>query len=286
VKIHLPKPGKLLTHLWGRLSGRYYFEDFVRVYPDGVRFNRHGVRKPTSPHDLKNFLNHAKFYAFAAQFVRGAAVADIGCGSGYGCAILKNAGAARISGADASEKAIAFAQEHYGTLAEFSVQGITNLKLYAEGMFDVAISSEVLEHVKEYRKEDEAVREVKRVTRPGGVILFGTPNLELSVDHGFSFEEIDSLMRRHFTQYCLFENALLPFGPSRVLWEQRLAAGRTGVIVTQAINLAETVLPDGATPELKGGIAAGIYRLGSLEIDTRLLHNTHSWAVVAMKTPV
>lgn len=239
--------------------------------------------KRASPNDVNNFINHSKFYAFAAQFAHGATVADIGCGSGYGCALLKNAGAVRVCGADVSKKAVRFANKRYGALAEFSVQGITNLNLYPDDLFDLVVASEVLEHIKEYGKEDEAVEEVKRITRPGGVILFGTPNSELLGDHGFSFEEIDTLIRHHFTQYCVFENALIPLGYSRHLWKRRLAEGRTGVIVTETINLRETVLPDGMTPELKKGIPAGIYRLGSIDIDTRLLHNTHSWTIVAIK---
>ena len=275
-----------LTHLWGSLSGKYYFEDFVRVYPDGNRFNRLGRSKPPAPKDLNNFLNHQKFYRFAAQFAHGATVADIGCGSGYGCALLKDAGASRVCGADASKRAVRFAREHYRASAEFSVQAITDLSLYPDDRFDLVVCSEVLEHIKEYHKQDAAVEELRRITRPGGVIILGTPNSELLGDHGFSFEEIDGLMRRHFTHYCVFENALVPFGCSRQLWERRLAEGRTGVIVTEAIKLNETVLPKRVTPELKRGIPAGRYRVGSVEVDTTLLHNTHSWAMVAIKAAV
>lgn len=272
-----------LTHLYGSISRKYYCEDFVRVYPDGIRINRLGSRNPAKPDDIKNFLNHQKFYAFAAQFARRAVVADIGCGSGYGCAILNSAGAKRVCGADASRRAVLFAREHYGNLAEFSVQGITDMHSYRDGQFDLTVCSEVLEHVKEYGKEDRAVEEIKRITRPGGTIVIGTPNSELLGDHGFSFEEMEALMKEHFTQYCIFENALLPFGSSRELWERRLSAGRTGVVVTQAIKLEETVLPHGETPQLKRGRPAGIHRVGSLEVNTALLHNTHSWAIVAVK---
>jgi 2-polyprenyl-3-methyl-5-hydroxy-6-metoxy-1,4-benzoquinol methylase len=279
----LMKSYNVITHLWGWISRKYYFEDFVRVYPDGIRFNRLGLRRSSSSDHLKNFMNHEKFYIFAAQFVRDLTVADIGCGSGYGCAILKKAGAAQVFGADVSKNAIHFAEKHYGESAEFSVQSITKLSLYPDESCDLVISSEVLEHIKEYGKEDEAVKEVIRITRPGGVIIFGTPNGELAPEHGFSFDEIKGLMGKHFKHYCLFENALVPFGPSRQIWEHRLKAGRIGVIVTEAINLTETVLPDGVTPELKVGMPAGIHRVGTLNVDTNLLHNTHSWVVVAIR---
>ncbi len=286
MKAVIRKAWEAATHLWGRLCGKYYFEDFVRVYPDGLMFDRLGRKRKPFPNAIRNYLNHQKFYQFAAQFVRDTNVADIGCGSGYGCRILKESGAAAVWGADVSNKALAFARERFRNFAEFSVQSITNLKEYPNEYFDVVISSEVLEHIKEYGKEDLAVSEVKRVTRPGGIVIFGTPNNELLEDHGFSFEAIDALMKRNFRQYCIFENALVPSGPSRSRWDQRLAQGRTGIIVTQAINLDETVLPDGVVPEVKRGQEAGAFWLGNLAIDTRLLHNTHSWLVVAIRDEV
>jgi SAM-dependent methyltransferase len=285
MRTHFAKARNALAHLWGRVSGKYYVEDFVRVYPDGLCFTHRGpLPVPASREQINNFLNHRKFYAFAAQFARDVPVADIGCGSGYGSALLKDTGgAARVCGADVSRHAVRFAREHYGTLAEFSVQGITRLARYADGQFGLVVSSEVLEHIKEYHKEAEALEEIKRIARPGGVIVIGTPNCELLGDHGFSFDEIDGLLRRHFTHYRIFENALVPPGASRQLWQRRLAEGRTGVIVTQEINLEETVLAEGVTPELKKGIPAGFYSVGPVKVDTRRLHNTHSWAIVAIK---
>ncbi len=275
-----------LGHLYGIISRKYYCEDFVRVYPNGIRINRLGRQIPATPFDTRNFLNHKKFYAFAAQFAKGATAADIGCGSGYGCALLKNAGATCVCGTDASMHAVRFAKGHYGNMAEFSVQGITDMNLFHNGQFDLTICSEVLEHIKEYGKQDLAVEEIKRITRPSRIVIIGTPNSELLGDHGFYFEEIDALMKKHFNQYCIFENALVPFGSSRKLWEKRLSEGRTGVIVTQAINLAESGLPNGATPELKKGTPAGLYRVGWVEVDTTLLHNTHSWVIIALKQSI
>ena len=275
-----------MAHFYGRMSRKFYCEDFVRVYPNGTRINRFGWRKTATPTHAKNFLNHHKFYAFAAQFAHGNRVVDIGCGSGYGCALLKNAGATCVYGTDASRHAVRFAKNHYGDMVEFSVQSITDMKLYADDQFDLAVCSEVLEHIKEYEKEDLAIAEIKRITRPRGIIIIGTPNSELLGDHGFSFDEMDVLMKKNFSKYSIFENALVPYGSSRLLWERRLFEGRTGVVVTEAINLDETVLPDGVIPQLKSGRSAGIYCFGGVEVDTSLLHNTHSWAIVAINEPI
>ena len=53
-------------------------------------------------------------------------------------------------------------------------------------------------------------------------------------------------------------------------------------MVTEEINLAETVLPEGSVPELKQGLAPGRLAFPPYDIDTRLLHNTHSWILVAL----
>jgi 2-polyprenyl-3-methyl-5-hydroxy-6-metoxy-1,4-benzoquinol methylase len=272
-----------VTHLYGRLTRQYYFEDFVRVYPNGIVYNRLGDAHAPSQNDINNFLNHQKFYFFASQFVSKATVADVGCGSGYGCEILKNKGASVIEGSDISPKAIAFAQKHYGHLARFTVQGITDLRQYPNARFDVTISSEVLEHIKEYHKEKQAINELKRITKPRGVIILGTPNSELLGGHGFYFEEMKELLQSNFSKFCLFENALMPpEGEDLKKWQERQDRGLHGVIVTQNINLSETVLFPSVVPQLKQGLAPGFFSLDGLEIDTSLLHNTHSWIVVAI----
>jgi len=272
------------THLIGRVTRRYYFEDYIRVYPDQVAFNRFGKSRRITRTDRNNYLNHRKYYRFVAQFVRGKTVTDVGCGSGYGCEMLVESGAARVVGCDISRHALEFARRRYGKLAEFIEQGITDLHQFPDASFDVTISSEVLEHIKEYQLEDQAVKELKRVTKAGGIVIVGTPNSELLGDHGFSYDEMHKLFATHFEQFVIFENALVPWGGQKQDWVRRLADGRTGVIVSENINLDETDLPESAKTELKHGLTPGRYRFQHLDIDTTLLHNTHSWIVIAIKS--
>lgn len=272
-----------LTHLIGRLTGRYYFEDYLRVYPDRTAYNRFGKQKAYSRNDYNNFLNHCKFYQFCGQFVKDQSVADVGCGSGYGCELLANSGAGKVCGCDVSKHALDYAKQHFGDRTDFTNQTITDLKLYADNCFDIVISSEVLEHIKEYGLDAKAVAELRRITRPGGLVIVGTPNSELLGDHGFSFHEINRLFDNGFESVCIFENALVPFGAKQAAWEARLRAGETGVIISQQIKLSETVLPEGVVPTLKEGTPAGVYEFDGIDINTRILHNTHSWIVVAKK---
>lgn len=306
---HVHQAYSWLTHVAGRITGRYYFEDYKRVYPGRLAYNRLGRRREARPNDVRNYLNHRKFYEFVAQFVRNKVVADVGCGSGYGCEILKQRGAREVHGCDVSGSAVGFARRHFGASAVFTRQGITGLHGYADSSFDVVVSSEVLEHVKEYGMERKALQELKRITRPAGLLVIATPNSELLGVHGFSFDEIGSLLASEFDHYCLFENALLPFGLAKSAWLRRLAEGQTGVIVSQRIDLAESVLPDGEVPELKSGLEPGRWPfqtltarterqrvsldpvegsspgadVGDVAIDTTLLHNTHSWIAVVRR---
>ena len=269
-------------HLWGRLTKKYYAEDYIRVYPDSTLFDHRGRPLEAGEDAIKNYLNHVKFYKFAAQFVKSKTVADIGCGSGYGCELLKNSGAADVYGADISKHAIQFADSKFGRYAKFSVQSITDLKEYSDGFFDVTLSSEVLEHIKEYGVEQKAIAELKRITKNSGLVIIATPNNEMLDDHGFSYDELYQLFNKNFSKFCIFENAFIPSGAAKTLWERRLQEKRVGVIISEQINLSETFLPGGVVPEVKKGIEAGTYIFDTYEIDTRLLHNTYSWVVLAV----
>jgi 2-polyprenyl-3-methyl-5-hydroxy-6-metoxy-1,4-benzoquinol methylase len=283
MKKYVKKMYESITHYIGRVSKKYYFEDHVRVYPDGLHYDRFGRKIVPTENDLKNYLNHRKFYEFSAQFVKGKKVADIGCGSGYGCEILKKRGAAYVSGADISEESIRFASSRYGDLADFSMQGITDLKEYQDRSFDIAVCSEVLEHIKEYGLENRAIVELKRIVRPGGLLIIGTPNVEMIEGHGFSYEEMDNLLRNNFVRYYMFENALVPSGSGKISWERRLASGMVGIIITEKLNFHEIVTAEGEDPQAKSGLEPGKMVFADFEIDTTLLHNTHSWVVLAIR---
>ena len=127
-----------------------------------------------------------------------------------------------------------------------------------------------------------AIVEMKRITRHGGLVVIGTPNSELLGNHGFSFDEIDALMSRHFTAYRIFENALVPQGAAREHWNARVATGRVGIIVGERINPMETAQSSPGMLEVKSGLVPGVYQFANIAVNTALLHNTHSWVVLAI----
>lgn len=284
MKIIINKAFEIFAHLYGRISKQYYYEDYIRVYPNGLAFNRFGKTKTSSKQDLNNYLNHRKFYQFVAQFVNNKKVVDVGCGSGYGSKILKESGSISFNGFDISESSIRYAKSHYSNYGAFGISSITDMNQVANNSYDITICSEVLEHIKEYNMEQKAIDELKRITKDKGLIIIGTPNSELLKNHGFSFDEINELCSRNFTQYCIFENAFVPFGKNKNVWNERMEKNNTGVIISELININESCFPDGYNPELKHGLEAGTFDFENYRIDTKLLHNTHSWIIVIINS--
>jgi 2-polyprenyl-3-methyl-5-hydroxy-6-metoxy-1,4-benzoquinol methylase len=273
-----------LRRVLAKISGRNYVEDFVRVYPNELMYNEKGESVSYTSEHHSNFLNHCKFYEFASQYLdKGKSVVlDAGCGSGYGTKILKEGGAAEVHAFDLSSHAIEFAHRNFSEFANFRTCGITDLGVYEGKEFDLVTCSEVLEHIKEYGRERDALIQLRNIMKLGGILVLGTPNDEMLPDHGFSYREIDSLFGSVFDNYLIIENALLPPLQRLHLWNKRLSTGDTGICVDQEINFEETVFDKAiSSNECKDGIESGEVEVNGFKVNTTMLHNTHSWIVLA-----
>lgn len=126
--------------------------------------------------DIPQHRDHIDRYRFAAQYVSGCRVVDIACGSGYGSHLLVTDGsAAHVTGVDASDEAIRFADAHARSSGRttFRVGTATEIPL-DNGSVDTAVSLETIEHL----TSDDAVRfvtELRRVLVPGGRLVMSTP---------------------------------------------------------------------------------------------------------------
>jgi len=119
------------------------------------------------------YLEHIHLYQFTEQFVSGKTVLDIGCGTGYGSAKLLDLDAKRVEAIDRDKEAVAYAERRYKrNKLTFRVADALAIPFKKE-MFDVVISFEVIEHIKD---PHIFIQEAMRVLKKGGVFICSTPN--------------------------------------------------------------------------------------------------------------
>jgi len=123
---------------------------------------------------LIQFL-HRHTYELALSSIEPGHVLDLGCGTGYGSAILAQA-ADSVVGVDVSEDAIREARAHH-TSANLSFQTVGDIERqplpFEDGSFDAITSFHVIEHLSD---TGLYLREAKRVLKPGGRFIAVTPN--------------------------------------------------------------------------------------------------------------
>ena len=120
--------------------------------------------------DLLN--EHLSRYYFAQPLVKDRLALDLGCGTGYGAAILAES-ARHVLGLDISKESVAFARGKYlAPNVEFFVSDCNRLAVRS-GSIDTVVCMEVIEHLPD---QETLMEEVGRVLRPAGTLVISTPN--------------------------------------------------------------------------------------------------------------
>ena len=101
----------------------------------------------------------------------GARVLELGCGTGEFTRRVV-AGGARVVALDLSGDLLAKARAKIGAAARF-VRANAHVLPFADASFDVVYGCSILHHL----DVDLALREVRRILRPGGRLVFSEPNL-------------------------------------------------------------------------------------------------------------
>ena len=160
--------------------------------------------------DLWN--EHFARYAFAARLSRKKRVLDAGCGTGYGTAELARSSALAV-GLDISAGAIDYARQHYARANVRFLRASCEALPLAAASFDLVVSFEVIEHLKEWRA---FLLEIRRLLASGGQCVISTPNQEYYADsrgrtgpnpyhqHEFTFEQFGEELRAIFPHVSLF----------------------------------------------------------------------------------
>ena len=129
-----------------------------------------GVVSPETPDDL--FLAHLALYRFAARYVSGRRVLDLGCGTGYGSAHLSAAGAASVVGLDADARLLAYARRRFAGPSVRFVTGNAEEAHGDLGLFDAIVAANLLAHLE---RPALAVEEAARHLHPEGAFVASVP---------------------------------------------------------------------------------------------------------------
>jgi SAM-dependent methyltransferase len=155
--------------------------DAERYWRD--RLVQHGTSLKGPGREARSEAENAADYAQAAttfvDFCRrqrvdlsGAAVLEIGCGTGFYTGLCRDAGVKRYQGVDITDALFPQLIQEFPAF-EFIKRDATSDEL--EGAFDVALMIDVVEHIVEERKLDFAMRNVDRCLVPGGVFVVALP---------------------------------------------------------------------------------------------------------------
>jgi SAM-dependent methyltransferase len=128
----------------------------------------------TDPDEYEHFMGRwsrrlAKPFLEFANTKPGDRVLDVGCGTGILTSALAERGST-VVGIDASEAYVAEARRHRSNPEVTYDLGDVRHLPYADSSFDACVSTLVLDTIPEFER---VVREMRRVTRPGGVVASG-----------------------------------------------------------------------------------------------------------------
>lgn len=160
------------------------------------------VRPPNHPGNLF----HDERYELAALFCHNKSVLEIGCGAGYGAAILAKE-ATLVDAFDYSQDAIEYCKEHYPIdNIEFHVGNILDYQI-GHYCYDVVVAYEVIEHIHD---GNILLELMKKAMKPfSGIGFISTPNppghSRFHV-HEYKLEELECLLAAHFKKYVILNH--------------------------------------------------------------------------------
>ncbi|MDW8467432.1 MAG: methyltransferase domain-containing protein [Chloroherpetonaceae bacterium] len=146
-------------------------------------------------------------YEFARDYIQGKTVLDIGCGNGYGTAILAKE-AREVTGVDYNKATVEANIVRYQDLLNVRfVQAKVPPLPFETDSVEAITSFQFIEHLHQRR---EFLKEAFRVLKPKGVLLLTTPNVKRTLArnpfhvHEYTFAEMEAEIAAVFHRYELF----------------------------------------------------------------------------------
>lgn len=153
----------------------------------------------------ETMIEHLHRYSIALPIVTNKIVLDIASGEGYGSNLL-SAMAYHIYGVDIDQHTIEAAKQKYPSKNITFLHGSADKIPLSDKTVDVVVSFETIEH---HDNHTAMLIEIKRVLKPGGVLIMSSPNKKYYSDEtGFKnpfhikelyLEEFKKLINTYFT---------------------------------------------------------------------------------------
>lgn len=152
----------------------------------------------------ENTNEHLHRYAMAMELCVDKKVLDIACGEGYGSRLLRTV-AASVTGVDIDAQTVENARKKYNAQGLDFLAGSAAAIPLPDAAYDVVVSFETIEH---HDQHQEMMREIKRVLRPGGILIISSPDKKYYSDvpgykNPFHVKELykhefEALIKAHF----------------------------------------------------------------------------------------
>ena len=143
-------------------------------------------------------------YEAAQNYIKGDLL-EIGCGEGRGVELLVQK-ADSYTAIDKIATVVDKLSEKYPNvkLLNMLVPPFTGI---ADNTYDTVVTFQVIEHIE---PDDEYVKEIYRVLKPGGLAIITTPNIKMSLTRNpwhvreYTKQELNGLLSKYFSQVDMF----------------------------------------------------------------------------------